>query len=88
MHILTEDGKIVEGQPLSAEEFSILNQIKNTDQFGNYPTRVYLSHSERTAVIQFLFENFYLTRRDPLPDVEPVPTPEPEAVPAPEADNV
>ena len=99
MHILTADGKVVEGQPLSDEEISIVQQIKTEEAFGNYPIRHYLTQSERTALTQFLFENFYLTRRKPWPEPEPdvIAAPEPETfiiigrdepAPTPEAANV
>jgi hypothetical protein len=64
MHIIDENGKIVEGQPLTAEEVSILTELNATISWGS---GTYVTSSDRQRFAAFLIGKFLISRRPEAP---------------------
>lgn len=61
MHIITSEGKIVEGQELTAEEAVILAELIETGISEG--AGAYIATSSRQGIARYLVANFKLTRR-------------------------
>lgn len=87
MHIITSDGKIFEGQELTAEEVDILQDL--IESKINDAAHGYIPLRDSQAIGRYLIANFKITRRKPIepepPQVAPMEYPEVEA-PAPASD--
>lgn len=62
MHIITSEGKIVEGQELTAGEAEILQELIASGINGNAPG-TYIRESDVREIAKYLIENFRITRR-------------------------
>ena len=84
MTIITDEGKLVEGQELTAEEVSIMNDLIDGDIFYGRVGE-YVSKHAREKIAAALFAEFILVRRSPKPVVEAPPEVEsfPEILPGP-----
>jgi hypothetical protein len=68
MHIITSDGKIVEGQELTTEEANILKELIETGI--NSGSGTYIATSGRQSLAHYLVTNFEIRRRQPPPAKE------------------
>lgn len=66
MHIITSEGKIVEGQELTAEEVGILKELTTDGGMINHASDAYIADRTAMRIAKYLIETFRITRRQPL----------------------
>lgn len=70
MHIITSEGKIIEGRQLSAAEVDIIEELTDGGKL-NEVCDSYISASGARRIALYLVENFHIVRR--LQPAEPAP---------------
>jgi len=85
MFIIDEEGKIIEGQELTTEEVSILEELTGGEL--NRASATYISTRDARLIAKHMVQNYRISRRNPVAAVkEPEPAetyayPEPIPVP-------
>jgi hypothetical protein len=72
MFIIDEKGKVIEGQQLTEEEVSIIEELNAPDGIYSASSQ-YIQHESVTKISAYLIGKFEMKRRVPVPQAVEVP---------------